>query len=55
MSREEVLTFERRLDIAALVAQGVEGASLETFDFPEGAGPLGRTPVSAGHGGWPGQ
>ena len=55
MSREEVLTFERRLDIAALVAQGVEGASLETYDFQEGAGTLGRTPVSAGHGGWPGQ
>jgi thiamine biosynthesis protein ThiI len=40
MSREEVLALEARLDVAALVAQGVEQASQEVFDFPEGAGPL---------------
>ena len=55
MSREDVLTFERRLDIVALVAQGVEGARLETFDFPVGAGPLRRIPARAGRGGWPGR
>jgi thiamine biosynthesis protein ThiI len=45
MSREEVLALESRLDIAALVARGVEGASLETFDFPPGAGPLRPAPT----------
>jgi thiamine biosynthesis protein ThiI len=48
MSRDEVLTFESRLDIPALVAQGVEGASLEVFDFPPGAGPLRPAPARAG-------
>jgi thiamine biosynthesis protein ThiI len=55
MSREEVLAFESRLDIAGLVAQGVEGASLETFDFPVGAGPLRPIPARAGRGGLPGR
>ena len=40
MSREDVLALEARLDVAALVAQGVEQAGQEVFDFPEGAGPL---------------
>ena len=54
-SREEVLAFESRLDIAGLVAQGVEGASLETFDFPVGAGPLRPMPARAARGGLPGR
>jgi tRNA uracil 4-sulfurtransferase len=47
MGREEVLALESRLDIPALVAQGVEGASLEVFDFPTGAGPLRPMPARA--------
>jgi len=39
LSREEVADMEARLDIPALVEQGVEGAILETFEFPPGAGP----------------
>jgi tRNA uracil 4-sulfurtransferase len=51
MSREEVLALESRLDIPALVTQGVEGASLEVFDFPAGAGPLRPMPARADRGG----
>ena len=40
LSREEIAAVEARLDIAALVTAGVEGASMETFDFPPGAGPF---------------
>ena len=32
--------MEARLDIPKLVTTGVEGASMETFDFPVGAGPF---------------
>jgi thiazole biosynthesis/tRNA modification protein ThiI len=51
MSRDEVLALESRLDIPALVTQGVEGASIETFDFPVGAGPLRPIPARADRGG----
>ena len=40
LSQEEVAAMEARLDIPALVAAGVEAASMETFDFPAGAGPF---------------
>jgi tRNA uracil 4-sulfurtransferase len=39
LSQEEVADMESRLDIPALVRTGVEGAVMETFDFPVGAGP----------------
>jgi thiamine biosynthesis protein ThiI len=51
MSRDEALALESRLDIPALVTQGVEGASIETFDFPVGAGPLRPIPARADRGG----
>ena len=38
LGREEIEAMEGRLDTGALVRAGVEGASLETFDFPQGAG-----------------
>jgi tRNA uracil 4-sulfurtransferase len=38
LSREEIADMEARLDIPALVRAGVEGATMETFDFPVGAG-----------------
>ena len=38
LTREEIAAVEARLDIPALVAAGVEGAAVETFDFPPGAG-----------------
>ena len=38
LGREEIEAMEGRLDTGALVRAGVEGASLETFDFPRGAG-----------------
>ena len=38
LGREEIEAMEARLDTGALVRAGVEGASLETFDFPRGAG-----------------
>ena len=38
LGREEIEAMEARLDTDALVRAGVEGASLETFDFPRGAG-----------------
>jgi tRNA uracil 4-sulfurtransferase len=40
LSQEEVAAMEARLDIPALVTAGVEAASMETFDFPAGAGPF---------------
>jgi len=38
MSREEIADAEARLDIPALVKAGAEGAVMETFVFPPGAG-----------------
>jgi thiamine biosynthesis protein ThiI len=38
MSREEAAAVERKLDVDALVRAGVEGATVESFDFPPGAG-----------------
>jgi thiamine biosynthesis protein ThiI len=38
LSQEEVADMEARLDIPALVRAGVEAATMETFDFPLGAG-----------------
>ncbi|MBI3030388.1 MAG: tRNA 4-thiouridine(8) synthase ThiI [Candidatus Rokubacteria bacterium] len=43
MAPEEVQGLEERLNLPALVKAGVEGAQLETFEFPKGAGPF---PVS---------
>jgi len=40
LTLEEVAAMEARLDIAALVRSGVEATAMETFDFPEGAGPF---------------
>ena len=40
VSREEAAVMEARLDVAALVAQGVEGAREETIAFPAGCGPF---------------
>ena len=40
LGQEEIAAMESRLDIPALVTAGVEAASMETFDFPEGAGPF---------------
>ena len=40
LTPDEVAAMEARLDIAALVRSGVEGAVTETFDFPAGAGPF---------------
>ena len=38
LSPEEIAGMEARLDIPALVRTGVEAATMETFDFPPGAG-----------------
>src|SRR5262245_15050363 len=38
MPRDEAAAVERRLDLPALVAMGVDGAMEEVFDFPAGAG-----------------
>jgi thiamine biosynthesis protein ThiI len=38
LSREEVADMEARLDLPALVSAGIEAATMETFDFPAGAG-----------------
>ena len=38
LSQEEAADMEARLDIPALVRAGVEGATMEIFDFPVGAG-----------------
>ena len=40
LTPDEVAAMEARLDIAALIRAGVEGAATETFDFPVGAGPF---------------
>lgn len=40
MAPEEVQGLEERLNLSALVKAGVEGAVLETFEFPKGAGPF---------------
>jgi len=40
MAPEEVQGLEERLNLPALVKVGVEGAVLETFEFPKGAGPF---------------
>jgi len=40
LSQVEIAAMESRLDIPALVTAGVEAASMETFDFPPGAGPF---------------
>ena len=40
MAPEEVQGLEERLHLPALVKAGVEGAQLETFEFPKGAGPF---------------
>jgi thiamine biosynthesis protein ThiI len=39
MQPEEVRAAEARLDIPTLVAAGVDGATLETFDFPASSAP----------------
>ncbi len=39
MSAEEIQGLEERLHLDALVKAGIEGAVLETFEFPPGAGP----------------
>jgi len=39
MRPEEVSAAESRLDIPKLVAAGVEGATLETFEFPASSAP----------------
>ncbi len=41
-SAEAAAAVEGRLDVEALVASGVAGASEEPFDFPPGAGPFPR-------------
>ncbi len=38
LSREQIAEMEARLDIQALVRAGVDAATMETFDFPPGAG-----------------
>jgi thiamine biosynthesis protein ThiI len=40
MSAEEVAAVEARLDVARLVAQGVDGAVTETFAFPGAGAPV---------------
>jgi tRNA uracil 4-sulfurtransferase len=49
LTREDVAAVEARLDIAALVRSGVEGAGTETFDFPAGAGPFPGHPAKREH------
>lgn len=39
MAADEIQRLEARLDLAALVRRGTEGAALETFEFPAEAGP----------------
>ena len=46
---EEMAAVEARLDIAALVGSGVEGAATETFEFPAGAGPFPGRPAKREH------
>ena len=40
MAVGELQTLEERLDLPALERAGTEGATLETFEFPAGAGPF---------------
>ncbi len=40
LAQEEISAMEARLDVLKLVMAGVESASMETFDFPAGAGPF---------------
>jgi len=49
LTADEVAAMEARLDIAALVRSGVEGAAMETFDFPAGAGPFPGRPAKREH------
>ena len=49
LSQEEIAAMEARLDIPALVTAGVEAASMETFDFPSGAGPFPGRPAKREH------
>ena len=49
LTADEVAAMEARLDIAALVRSGVEGAAAETFDFPAGAGPFPGRPAKREH------
>ena len=49
-SLEEAAAVERRLDVPALVAMGVDGAVEEHFDFPAGAGVFPRTRHDRGPG-----
>ena len=49
LTPDEVAAMEARLDIAALVRSGVEGAATETFDFPAGAGPFPSRPAKREH------
>jgi hypothetical protein len=34
VSEDEILAAESRLDLPRLVAMGVEGTTIETFEFP---------------------
>jgi len=49
LGQEEIAAMEARLDILALVTAGVEAASMETFDFPSGAGPFPGRPAKREH------
>jgi thiamine biosynthesis protein ThiI len=49
LSQEEIAAMEARLDMPALVTAGVEAASMETFDFPSGAGPFPGRPAKREH------
>jgi thiamine biosynthesis protein ThiI len=49
LSQEEVADMEARLDIPALVRAGVEAATMETFDFPLGAGTHPARPAPRRH------
>ena len=40
LAQEEIAAMEARLDVLKLVMAGVESASMETLDFPVGAGPF---------------
>jgi len=52
MAPEVIQNLEERLNLPALVRAGVEGAQLETFEFPKGAGsfPSGRRAHAAPEG-----
>jgi thiamine biosynthesis protein ThiI len=40
VAADEIGRLEGRLDLPALVRAGAEGAKMETFEFPAGAGPF---------------